>query len=889
MLLVALAGIALTLSSGAAPGTDLPAWTFDADLEGWAPNAHLANVAVKNGVVSADARDWDPFFTRRDLAFGATPWQFVAVKIRASQPGDGDLFWSGTTEGEHGGFSQEKRASLSITEANTWEDVIIFPFWQAEGTIRQLRLDLYRGTHFDIDAIHVMEWGEDAAPLTDVFSWEFDGDAPAWQVHPAAGELVSPRLALPVDEKGWVSVRLQSDKAGTASILWGSSEARGMQTSFFEVRGAPEPKTYDIELQGEPGWQGAVNALGILLPKHEVRLEGIAIADNPLGPPEITTQYFGFANGVNRTGRTCRVIAKVENTGGDASEPVTARFVVSQDLRFSKNTAAAQQSPALKRGQSHVFAWDVTTVMPATHTVHLKVGDGPRETGKLVFTKPATQTRQAPYPAEPRPVGTAIDICAYYFPGWNCDAKWDCIREFPERKPVLGYYDESNPECVDWQIKWAVENGISCFLVDWYWCEGRQSLTHWFDAYRKAKFRDYLKVAIMWANHNPPGTHSPEDWRKVTQEWIGHYFNLPSYYRIGDKPAVFIWAPHNIRKDLNGSDAVKAALDESQEMARAAGYDGIHFVAMGYDFSATNIKALLHEGYAAVTTYHEWGFDNLRRGRQTQFAEVVRKSQAAWVKKADDAGDLSYYPVVDTGWDSRPWHGNQARVITGRTPQLFGKLLAKAQNFIVAHDESIIILGPVNEWGEGSYIEPCAEYGFRMLEAVRKAFGRGNPAGWPPNMGPPDIGRGPFDYARRKPVKAWDFDADPCGWTPMMNAPEAACSDGCLRFRTASADAALIAETYGIEALKFSKAAIKMQLVGPLPEAAHGQLFWSTSRNAMSEATSVAFPLAADGEVHEYTLDLASNPRWRGRVSSLRFDPCNAKDIEVALDNLQLR
>lgn len=90
-------------------------------------------------------------------------------------------------------------------------------------------------------------------------------------------------------------------------------------------------------------------------------------------------------------------------------------------------------------------------------------------------------------------------------------------RTAPIRKPMLGYYDEGNPECVDWQIKWAVENGISCFpgrlvLV----CEGRQSLTHWFEAYRKARYRDYLKVAIMWANHNAPNTHSAEDWRKVT-------------------------------------------------------------------------------------------------------------------------------------------------------------------------------------------------------------------------------------------------------------------------------------------------------------------------------------------------------------------------------------
>src|SRR5690606_24644309 len=145
---------------------------------------------------------------------------------------------------------------------------------------------------------------------------------------------------------------------------------------------------------------------------------------------------------------------------------------------------------------------------------------------------------------EPQPVETSVDVCAYYFPGWGSDASWDPIRAVaPQRKPLLGWYDESNPEVVDWQIKWAVENGISCFLVDWYWTRGRQHLTHWFEAYRNAAYRDMLDVAIMWANHNPKGSHSIEDWRAVTQEWIDRYFNLPTYYRIDNKPAVFIWDP----------------------------------------------------------------------------------------------------------------------------------------------------------------------------------------------------------------------------------------------------------------------------------------------------------------------------------------------------------
>ncbi|MCX5772472.1 MAG: glycoside hydrolase family 99-like domain-containing protein, partial [Candidatus Hydrogenedentes bacterium] len=337
---------------------------------------------------------------------------------------------------------------------------------------------------------------------------------------------------------------------------------------------------------------------------------------------------------------------------------------------------------------------------------------------------------------------------------WDSRSKWDCVRSTaPNRKPALGYYDEGNPECVDWQIKWAVENAISCFLVDWYWCDGKQQLTQWFDAYRKAKYRDLLKVAIMWANHNPPGTHSAEDFRNVTREWIDKYFNLPGYFRINGKPAVFIWAPSNIRADLKGSDAVKKSMDDAQELARKAGYPGITFVAMGYDFSKQTIDALIAEGYTGVTTYHEWGaLQNAQGPQRLKFEDVVKTAGQSWADKNKAAGSLAYYPVIDTGWDSRPWHGDKALVLEGRTSQLFYQLLQGAWQFAVDHDKKVVILGPLNEWGEGSYIEPCVEFGFKMYEAVREVFALG--AERPVNIAPSDVHRGPYDYPDPKAAPA---------------------------------------------------------------------------------------------------------------------------------------
>jgi len=888
MVLAAVAGMILSIGASDLPAVEVQAWTFDADAQGWIANGHLGNVGVKEGVLSADAADWDPFFTCSGLDIQTRAWQYVVLRMRASEPGKGQLFWTADTEGQHGGFSQEKNTPFGVTGNGAWEDIAIFPFWQAEGTIRQLRLDVYNGAHFDIDSIRIFDWGQDTPPDADTFSWEFKGDTKAWQVHPQAHELFSPPLNLAVTDKGWANVVLKSDKDGTGSFLWSVADSYGLRSADFAVRGGAEPRTYNVELQGLPGWHDGVVALGIRLPRpgKGVRLDTIAVADEPAGPAELVVTYLGFENAPNRTTKPCRVIANVVNDGGSMSQPLYARLVVSPELRF-RSSDGAQRIPALDWGETHTVGWEVSTVLPGNHEVMLKVGDGPMQRTRLHFTK-ALQVPRGDYVPEPRPIQMAYELCAFYFPGWDSDAKWDCIRRVaPNRKPMLGYYDESNPECVDWQIKWAVDSGISCFLVDWYWCEGRQSLRHWFDAYRKARYRDFLKVAIMWANHNPANTHSLEDWRNVTQEWIDNYFTLPGYYHMNGKPAVYIWAPGNIRRDLGGSDAAKAALDASQEMAQKAGHAGITFVAMGYDFSKSGIQALAHEGYVGITTYHEWG-DRSGGQKRMHFKKVADASPEAWAKKDEASGPLTYHPLIDTGWDSRPWHGDKAFAIEGRTPDLFVRLLEHAAAFAKEHEKKTLILGPLNEWGEGSYIEPCTEFGFEMMAAIRDVLGRGDPRSWGQYVSPRDLGLGPYDYPPQPPVGTWDFNREPCGWQAMMGVSGLGCSEGHLRFETATSDPALLAKTYGIRAKGYTKAVIAMQLSGAIPEGGQGQLFWSVNGAAMTEATSTHFALETDGQPHKYVLDLTANPRWRSRIATLRFDPCSQKGVQVAIDSIHL-
>jgi hypothetical protein len=871
----------------------LPAWDFSdaAQAQQWTANSFLTDVAVKEGALHARATSWDPFFSNRQVSFEATPWQYVVVKIKADQTGELELFWSGTVDGQYAGLSQEKSTRVTLVGDGAWHEVVFFPFWQGEGTIKQLRFDQYDHATYDIAWMKVMAWGEDQPPLTSGEAWDFTTNPDAWRVYPTASDRFAPPLDLPVRDKGWVNVELSAQKDTEGAVLWAEAKKNGLSSESFTIRGDGKAHWYNVEVQSFPTWGERLAVFGLRLPQEAgISLASVKIAEFPEGPPAMQVKYFGFENGVNRATRRASVLALLENAGGQAGRVTSLTLAVPEGVRVVNGPNPATVA-SLEHGEVTEVRWEVEAGKSGAYDVALHMeGEGAADpaTASLAFGE-ALPIQRAEYVPQPHPVATDIDLCMYYFPGWAHDAAWDCIRRTaPNRKPLLGYYDEARVDNVDWQIKWAVENGIKCFLVDWYWCQGNQSLTHWFEAYRKAKYRDLLQVAVMWANHNPAGTNSRADWRKVTQEWIDRYFSLPAYYRLNGKPAIFLWAPDLLRADLGGSAEVKAALDESQAMARAAGYPGIAFVTVNNDESPSRVQQLSEEGFEGATNYHEFAkaVEMAPAPQRARYADLVATTPEVWKNRDAMSDKLTYYPLVETGWDSRPWHGSKSLLFSGRTAGLFEQLLRDAKTFSEAHGKRMLVLGPANEWGEGSYVEPATEYGFDMYEAIRRVFGKGDPALWPVNVGPADLGLPTYEFPPVTPQTAWSFAEGLGGWGPMMGVSPLECKDGALCFRTTSEDPAIRVPINGLQAERYPKATIRMRVTGPLRPGEAAELFWSVGGGAMTEATAITFPLIQDGAFHDYAVDLSTRPRWRGRISTLRFDPCNARDAEVAIEKI---
>ncbi len=873
----------LTVLLMLASTTEPVEWTSETIANTWRPNRDIAELRVEAGTLSGQTIGADPMLTREGLEVSTTPWQYLEVELRASRPGQGAWYWTGDTRGPFGGLTEEKSLRFAVRGDGQFETICVPPCWQKETSIRTLRLDLYPDLSFAIRRIAIKDWAAGRAPNLDT-RWAFTTSPPAWFTMPGTPYHLSPPLRLDANTRTWAIVTLQAQQEGAASFLWICADGGLESADFsFTARGA---QTCIVPLKERKEWAGTIAAVGLRLPLDgSVKVDAVELAERPPNATRLDIERLAQESGWAREDRPGRVMVRVRNLG---ALPVNgARCTV----KAGDAALPAQTIDGLAPGEMRdlFFAWtpNATGTVELTATVQ---GEGLSSSAKSqASVLPAQPIAKADYVPEPQPVKTKPEVLAYYFPGWESPAKWAPIRRIaPERRPLLGWYDEGRAEVVDWQIKWAVEHGISAFLVDWYWCKGQQTLTHWLDAYRKARYRDQLRIALMWANHNPPGSHSAADLQQAARYWLDQVFTLPSYYRLGARPAVFLWAPDRLRQDLGGSAQVRAAFDAVQRLAQQRGLEGIAFVALQPDFDAAACRMLETEGYSGITQYHEFG-DALARSRdirRARYADVVETAPVAWARKKAAAGALTFFPTADSGWDERPWAPNKALSVEGRTPALFEQLLRSAKAFAEKYNTPVL-LGPMNEWGEGSYLEPCAEFGFSMLDSVRAVLGQGEPAAWPPNLVPEDVGLGPYEVGAATALPRWAFADGAGGWRALMNVDALRVENGALCFRTATNDPALTIDMAQFEAKQATRAVLRMQLQGNIAPREEGQLYWAVDGAPPSEATSLRFALQTDGQPHEYTLSLGKNPQWRGAITSLRFDPCVSAGITVRIEDLR--
>lgn len=885
-------------------------WRFDSPdvLKVWRANAEVSDVRFEDGAMVFRTTGNDPILEYVPLLdLPAVPQQAVEIEMKASTPGVAELFWSNTTQSPYGGFLPEKRTDFSVRGDGQWHTYRVFPFWQKERRIVRLRFDPYGIGEFHLRAVRIVRLegvGVREGQTRFVFQ-RGEADWLPWhgvemQRTPDGTRL---RLAEPdgfvgrcvdveTEQTSIVVVRLRSSRVKRCSLVFATNEAYGIQQHTFEVIPDGKSRLYNIDMLDARGWSGGVVMLGIRPGEHvgdEVVLEEVQVASQPSGAPDLQVLFFGIEDALPRTETPVTVTLRAVNRGGQPAKGLRATLHLPPAARLVQSpppTAADQPF-----GEEREWRWLVSFSRPVkgSITAEVRATNAPavRTSAPAEVTPRLAKVKSSVVPP-PTPVTPKYPVGVYYFPGWRAAGQWAPITRFPERKPVLGWYREGDPQIADWHIKWAVEHGITFFVYDWYWVQGARQLEHALhQGYFQSRYRRYLQFCLLWANHNPPNTSSHEDCIAVTRFWIENYFHRPEHLQIDGKPVLIIFSPYRLRADM-GSEAVKRAFDAMREECVRAGLQGLYLI--GCIGGAGEAQIAAREGYDAVTAYNwphlgmvgdtRWApFDTLIEGYRQQWESIVQNSP------------IPLLPPVSGGWDSRPWHGQDALVRYGRTPEKFKKHLEDALQFLQKHQRSVvpmILIEAWNEWGEGSYIEPHKEFGFGYLDAIREVF-TSAPLRHA-DFTPADVGLpAPQVEMVSLSLPRWEFTQSTGGWDNGMYLAEPRIENGVLSTVTTGDDPAFFGPPVQFAASRYRRIRLRMRLEGQRGAGEDvGQIFWSTRSAAESEATSIRFSVYVDAKWHDYVLMLSENPRWRGTVTRLRLDPCTRSGVKVQIARIEL-
>ncbi len=897
---------------------ELAGWTFarPGDLQGWQPNGHLADVVVANGALSCRATGSDPILEYRPLLdLPASARQVVEIRLRADRNGTAELFWSNTTNGPYGGFDQEKTLRFGVRGDGQWHTYRLLPFWHRAGKIVRLRFDVYDGTRFDLASIRVVDLG--SGPAAAQTEFDFSRGVEGWQwlepldgaaavSAPGAGRiercgsgmLLGPEVRIDSANNTFVSIRMSVNRGHHGTLAFATDAGNGLQRHTFPIEPDGREHTYNIDMLQASKWSGKVLVLGVQ-PSDDTNavatLSRLRVGNEPEGPPHLRVVSFSLDAALPRAGVPATLTATIANDGAEAATNLQAQIELPPGLELSGPSTPGQVIARLGFDEEKTLTWKVAAASPTSGQVKLTVtapaADRARAEAAVRFTAKVPVSSHG-YVPEPKPVRGPYEVGAYYFPGWKTASQWEPLKRFPERKPVLGWYREGEPEVADWHIKWAVEHGITFFAYDWYWSKGARHLEHALhDGYFKARYRNLLKFCLLWANHNPAGTSSQEDSIAVARYWIENYFRRPEYLSFNGKPVVIIFAPSRFTQDL-GSAGTKKALEAMRAECRAAGLKGLHLIACVGD--AGGARQAAEEGYDSVTAYNWPSLGMTGEGMRAPFDTLLEGYRRHWAHVLDQGGlPLAPLPVCG-GWDSRPWHGENNLVRLGRTPTLFKQHLLDARRMLESDrfkpsTPKAVLIEAWNEWGEGSYIEPHAEFGFGYLDAVRETF-TSAPAAHK-DITPSDAGLGPYDVAPSVPGQtAWDFSGTDNAWNNTMEMDGLKVAAGVLSARTTGDDGAFFGPGMRVPASDFGAVALRMKLSRTNGQTGEdlGQLFWRTTRLAESESTSAGFRVNVDGKWHEYRIPVANNPRWRGTITRLRLDPVTKPDIQIEISRIEL-
>ena len=360
------------------------------------------------------------------------------------------------------------------------------------------------------------------------------------------------------------------------------------------------------------------------------------------------------------------------------------------------------------------------------------------------------------YIPEPEPAESDRIVATHYYAAWKKGAAGihegfnDLAEIYPDRTPLMGYYDEENPEVCDWEIKWATEHGINCFIYCWYRKPENVGKPVSVDMLRcghslhealfNAKFQKFMKFAIMYeASPRWGGTDETDIVENIMPFWVETYFKRGNYLIIDNKPVVFVYNQKRLGEECFASvESQRKAFDACREYAKTQGFDGMIFAACSRHTPKETHDELIKRGYDFLFGYNS-GYDSPYDFYPDE--DDIIKGQCDRFQMELDNGNTTFVPTASCFQDPSPRYSERWNALGYRfrdygniwylSPIKFREVLRRMKEMSDALPENawarkMIMIDNWNEWDEGHFVAPSHKFGYQYLQAIREALTKCN-------------------------------------------------------------------------------------------------------------------------------------------------------------------
>lgn len=313
-----------------------------------------------------------------------------------------------------------------------------------------------------------------------------------------------------------------------------------------------------------------------------------------------------------------------------------------------------------------------------------------------------------------------VHLSAYYYPWYERDGRhWEegYHGKSSATGPALGLYSSRDPETIVKHVNWSRQMGVKNWVCAWWGKDSWEDVTL---KLRVAPILDQLKdsenqrpttFCLFYESEGLLGLDPAKGiefddhkTRKLIDDFTylsTTYFNHPSYYRINQRPVVYLYLSRTFSGDFGN------AIDQVRKTLKARGFD-LYLIGDEVYWGEPNPARI--RAFDAITSYNMHG-----PPPDGDWAKFFDDCDAVYLqyRKTAAALNVAFIPGLLPGFNSHDADPAKRHYIIPRQYKTAdGKTISTLDRFIemakrtLDPDLKAATVTSFNEWHEGTQLEP---------------------------------------------------------------------------------------------------------------------------------------------------------------------------------------